>query len=144
MLPSPKAFKVAPVSIETPYELVGGRERVLALAERFYDVMERDEAELTAAHELDDSGKVSRRSRDRFGLFLVGWLGGPQEYMEQHGHPRLRMRHRGVSIDTPFAEAWLRCMTAAMNEEQIEGRVREFLDARFAEVAMFLRNRPDS
>lgn len=132
------------MSLETPFALVGGREVVLALAERFYDHMEATEPELTAAHELDSAGKVSRRSRDRFALFLVGWLGGPQEYIEQNGHPRLRMRHRGVAIDTRMADAWLDCMQAAMNQLEIRGEVRAFLDNRFAEVAYFLRNRPDA
>src|SRR4051794_11467267 len=76
-----------------PYEEIGGREKVLALAERFYDVMERAEPALAALHELDSQGKVSRRSRSRFGSFLVGWLGGPDDYVRENGHPRLRMRH---------------------------------------------------
>lgn len=132
------------MSLDTPYDMAGGRERVLALAERFYDVMERDEPELTATHELDQDGRVCRRSRDAFGLFLVGWLGGPQDYMAQHGHPRLRMRHRGVPIDTTMAEAWVRCMGKAMDELAMDGEIRAFLDARFREVAHFLRNRPDA
>ena len=37
-------------------------------------------------------------------------------------------------------DAWLRCMTAAMEAEQIGGPVRAFLDARFAEVADAMRN----
>lgn len=131
------------MSMESPYEMLGGREPVLELAERFYDLMECDEPALTAAHELDAQGKVSRRSRDRFGLFLVGWLGGPQEYMETHGHPRLRRRHHSVPIDTPMAEAWLHTMGKAMDSLAVSGSVRAFLDQRFSEVAFFLRNRPD-
>jgi hypothetical protein len=34
-------------------------------------------------------------------------------------------------------------MTAAMNELAITGDVRQFLDARFAEVADFMRNVPE-
>ena len=131
------------MSVDTPYEMLGGRDVVLRLAETFYDVMERDEPELTATHQLDDEGRVCRRSRDAFGLFLIGWLGGPQDYMAKHGHPRLRMRHRGVPIDTKMAEAWVRSMTRAMDQVGIEGEVRAFLDSRFGEVAAFLRNRPD-
>jgi hemoglobin len=129
--------------LETPYALIGGREATLALAEAFYDAMERSEPALTAVHETDAEGRISRRTRDRFGLFLVGWLGGPQEYMARHGHPRLRMRHRHVPIDTAMRDAWLRCMQAAMDAREISGAVRAFLDQRFAEVANFLRNRAD-
>lgn len=125
----------------TPYELIGGREPTLALAEAFYDAMDATEPALAKLHELDEEGRVSRRSRDRFALFLVGWLGGPQEYMEKHGHPRLRMRHGHLAVDEAMRDAWVRCMTIAMDRCGVSGFVRGYLDARFAEVATMLRNR---
>lgn len=128
--------------LETPYEQLGGREVVLALVEAFYDAMERDEPELAALHRCDAPGKIARVSRDRFGLFLIGWLGGPQDYMAQHGHPRLRMRHAEVPIAIAQRDAWLRCMASALDQRGIGGPIRGFLDQRFAEVADFLRNRP--
>lgn len=131
-----------PTETDTPYSRLGGREAVLALAEAFYDAMDASEPELAKLHELDEAGRVSRRSRDRFGLFLVGWLGGPQEYMEKHGHPRLRMRHARVPVSSSMRDAWIRCMRKAMDARQVSGEVRSFLDARFAEVADFLRNQP--
>lgn len=125
------------------FEALGGREGVLRLAERFYDFMERDESELTALHEQDEPGKISRASRDNFGLFLVFWLGGPDDYLHRRGHPRLRMRHRDVPIGVEMRDAWLRCMQKAMDDCEVSGDVRSFLDTRLAEVADFLRNRPD-
>ena len=125
-----------------PYDQLGGRAAVLALARRFYDAMERDEPELTALHECKEPGRVSDATRERFGLFLVGWLGGEQEYVARFGHPRLRMRHATVPVDRPMRDAWLRAMTTALDEGAIHGDVRTFLDQRFAEVAEFLRNRP--
>ena len=125
-----------------PHDLLGGRDAVLALAHRFYDAMERDEPELTALHDCKAPGKVTDATRERFGLFLVGWLGGEQEYMERFGHPRLRMRHRAVPVNVAMRDAWLRAMTTALDEGGIEGEVRAFLDQRFAEVADFLRNTP--
>jgi hemoglobin len=124
---------------ESPFDRLG-EARVLALVERFYDAMDRDEPALAKLHVLDENGKVSRQSRDRFGLFLVGWLGGPQTYMERHGHPRLRMRHARVPVDVAMRDAWLRAMKTAMDESGIDGDLRRFLDSRFAEVADFLRN----
>lgn len=124
----------------TPFSLLGGDERVRALVERFYDTMEAREPALAALHHLDEVGRIPRAFRDRFALFLIGWLGGPQEYIERHGHPRLRMRHARVVVDVAMRDAWLRSMTAAMDDEGIKGPVREFLDRRFAEVADFLRN----
>jgi len=127
---------------ETPYELLGGRDRVEALAEAFYDAMERGEPALAAVHQTEADGTITRETRERFALFLIGWLGGPQAYMARHGHPRLRMRHRAVPIDTAMRDAWLRCMSEALDACAIEGPVRTFLDRRFAEVADFLRNTP--
>ena len=123
-----------------PYLLLGGRDAVLALVERFYDIMEQTEPALAALHERDAAGKISRRNRERFGLFLVGWLGGPDDYVRSHGHPRLRMRHARVPVDAAQRDAWLRCMNAALAERNLEEPLLGFLRGRFAEVADFLRN----
>lgn len=126
---------------ETPYALLGGTAPVRELAERFYDHMEAHEPALAAMHRQDAPGRISRESRDRFALFLVGWLGGPQDYMALYGHPRLRMRHGRVPVDIAARDAWLRCMSAAMDQTPMLPEVRAYLDGRFAEVADFLRNR---
>ena len=127
----------------TPIALVGGRQVVEKLAARFYEIMEQDEPALAALHRqaLGAERLVEPELKRRFALFLVGWLGGPQEYMAAHGHPRLRMRHAAVPVDTAMRDAWLRCMTRALDDCRIAGPVRAFLDQRFAEVADFLRNK---
>jgi hemoglobin len=126
----------------TPFEQIGGAEVVRALVERFYDAMERTEPELARLHQLDEAGKVSAGSRQRFALFLVGWLGGPEDYVAQFGHPRLRMRHGRVPVNVGMRDAWLRAMTIALDESGVTGDLRRFLDSRFGEVADFLRNQP--
>jgi hemoglobin len=126
--------------MDNPYRELGGRENVLALVERFYDIMEQNEPALAALHQLDAPGKVSRRSRDRFASFLVGWLGGPDDYVRDNGHPRLRMRHGRVPVDSAMRDAWVRCMGAAMDDCHAPPSARAFLRQRFAEVADFLRN----
>ncbi len=127
----------------SPFELVGGAERIRAVVERFYDVMSEREPELARLHACEPDGRVDRGARDRFAMFLVGWLGGPQDYTAVHGHPRLRMRHARVQVGAGMRDAWLRCMQQALDEQQIGGEVRAFLDARFADVADFLRNVPE-
>ena len=127
---------------ETPYSQLGGREAVYALAHAFYDAMERAEPALTAQHRLTAPGRVHAEVRERFALFLVGWLGGPQDYISQHGHPRLRMRHAQVIVNSDMRDAWLRSMARALDERGVSGALRAFLDTRFAEVADFLRNQP--
>jgi hemoglobin len=124
----------------TPFDQLGGADAIRSLVERFYDVMSEREPALAKLHACTPDGKVDRGSRDRFALFLIGWLGGPDDYVMQHGHPRLRMRHGRVAVDLAMRDAWLRCMQVAMNDAQIFGDVRTFLDTRFAEVADFMRN----
>jgi hemoglobin len=129
-------------SQHTPFDYLGGEAAVRALVERFYDAMDELEPALAALHPLE-GGKVSRTARDRFGLFLIGWLGGPQEYMRLHGHPRLRMRHGHVPVTVAMRDAWLRCMRQALNDPSIDAPLRAYLDEKLSEVASFLRNQPE-
>jgi len=129
-----------PSATNTPYDNLGGEAAVRAIVERFYDVMTELEPALARLHPCDTEGRVVRASRDRFALFFIGWLGGPQDYVARHGHPRLRMRHAAVPVDTKMAEAWMRCMRRAFDQEGIGGDVRAYLEARLEEVAAFLRN----
>ena len=126
----------------TPFERIGGEANVLALAERFYDAMDEHEPALAALHPLEN-GKVSRAARDKFALFLIGWLGGPQEYMRLHGHPRLRMRHAHVPVSQAMRDAWMRSMRLALNHETIDPELRTFLDEKLGDVADFMRNQAD-
>jgi hemoglobin len=132
-----------PTELDSPFARLGGEEAVRRLAESFYDQMDRTEPDLARLHELDAQGRVSRGSRDNFGLFLIEWLGGPRNFSATRGHPRLRMRHGRVAINEGMRDAWLRCMAHALDAQGVQGEVRGFLDARFAEVANFLRNVPE-
>lgn len=127
-----------------PFEQIGGETVVRKLATLFYDVMEKTEPELTAVHEQDSPGHVSLRTRENFSLFLIEWLGGPRLYTPVQGHPRLRMRHGHIAIGPELRDAWLRCMTRALDELLIQGDIRAFLDQRFRDVAHFLQNRTSS
>ncbi len=73
-------------------------------------------------------------------MFLSGWSGGPQLYVQRFGHPRLRMRHFPFPIGTAERDQWLWCMNRALDESQLDPRAVEFLKTRFAEVADFMRN----
>jgi hemoglobin len=130
----------APSASDTPFARLGGEAAVRAIVERFYDAMSELEPALARLHPCDPDGRVARASRDKFALFFIGWLGGPQDYVAQHGHPRLGMRHARVPVDTTMAEAWQRCMRHAFDGSGVTGDVRAFLEARLGEVAMFLRN----
>ncbi len=129
-----------PTPLDSPFAQLGGEAPVRALAGRFYDAMEEHEPALTAVHRQDGPGRIAAEVRERFTLFLIGWLGGPQDYLARHGHPRLRMRHGHVPVSAAMRDAWLRCMSRALDGAGMKPEVRRYLDARFAEVADFLRN----
>ncbi len=125
---------------KTPFELLGGADRVNAIAATFYEVMDREEPALAKLHRLDAEGHIAQEPRDKFALFFIGWLGGPQDYVAKHGHPRLRMRHMHVKVDAAMRDAWLRAMTKAFDAHGVEGELRVFLDRRLADLADHMRN----
>src|SRR4051794_4895301 len=112
---------------QTPFELLGGLAAVQALAQAFYDAMEAHEPALARLHDLTPDGRIDPGVRERFGKFLAFWLGGPDDYLHQHGHPRLRMRHAPFPVDAAMRDAWLRAMTRALDARGIAGPVRAFL-----------------
>ena len=121
----------------TPYEALGGDHAVRALVDCFYDSMHRDPrfARIRALHKPDLAD-----ARQKLYEFLCGWLGGPQLYIQKHGHPRLRARHTPFAIGELQRDQWLACMASAMNERNVSGEIRAFLDSRFRHVADFMRN----
>jgi len=84
--------------------------------------------------------KSLKGSREKLNLFLAGWLGGPNLYIEKYGHPRLRRRHMPFIIGDNEAVQWIQCMKLAMNKMNISGRLREYLDQSFMQTAMHMRN----
>ena len=124
---------------KTPFELIGS-EAVAQIALRFYEVMAAQEPALAATHKCDAEGRIAEEMQTKFALFLVGWLGGPQVYVEKHGHPRLRMRHQHIRIDKNMRDAWLRCMAVALDEAKLARPLREYLDERFYTMANHLIN----
>ncbi len=88
----------------------------------------------------DDWEGSEKRLRD----FLIFRFGGPDTYIQERGHPRLRMRHAPFAIGTAQRDRWLELMGAAMDETGVDGAIRESLDAFFAQVADFMRNQPEA
>jgi len=50
------------------------------------------------------------------------------------------MRHMPFAIGTMERDQWLWCMNKALDESQLDPRVADYLKARFAETADFMRN----
>jgi hemoglobin len=124
----------------TPYEAIGGEQGVRRLVERFYDHMDQDS---NAAHIRSLHAKSLRVSREKLFLFLSGWLGGPDLYVQKYGHPMLRRRHLPFSIGRQERDEWLTCMRRALEEVVAESQLRDQLMQAFASTADHMRNRPE-
>ena len=120
------------------HELMGGETGVRSLVDRFYDLMDSspEAAQIRAIHP-----KSLKGSREKLFMFLSGWSGGPQLYIEARGHPALRMRHAPFSIGTTERDQWVWCMHKALGEMDLQDQVRDYLKSHFADAANFLRNR---
>ena len=121
----------------TPYDLIGGEEKVRALIARFYDLMDHD-PDYYGIRKLHPASLTG--SREKLFMFLMGWLGGPPLYEQAYGHPRLRARHMHVAIGISERDQWIACMTRAMVEIGVEGKLRERLVQSFMKTADFMRN----
>ena len=121
----------------SPYEHLGGEKTVRKLVDRFYDLMDTmpQARKIRELHPDDLTG-----SRDKLFKFLSGWLGGPQLYVEEFGHPRLRARHLPFPIGETERDAWLSCMQVALSELEIEELLRDHLLHSLRKTADHMRN----
>lgn len=97
-------------STENFYDSVGGEDTFNLIVHRFYEQVRTDDI-LGPMYPQDDWEGAEARLR----MFLVQYWGGPKDYAEQRGHPRLRMRHAHFPIGVTAAERWLELMTRALD-----------------------------
>jgi len=123
--------------ITTPYERMGGEPTVLNLVNRFYDLMDS----IPEVQEVRDIHSPDLGiARERLFEFVSGWLGGPQLYVEKHGHPQLRKRHLMFSIGDKERDQWLHCMFKAMEDIGLDDSLQKELQQSFSKTANFMRN----
>jgi hemoglobin len=114
-----------------------GEEGFHRLVSAFYRQVPADDV-LGAMYPADDFQGAEQRLRD----FLIYRFGGPPTYIEQRGHPRLRIRHAPFPIGQLARDRWLALMDRALNEVKFPEEVQQLLRAFFASTATFLINRP--
>ena len=86
----------------------------------------------------DDWENAEKRLAD----FIVYRFGGPQTYIEERGHPRLRGRHMPFSIGEAERDRWMKLMGEAMTEVGVPDPEAPIIGTFFAQVADMMRNRP--
>ncbi len=120
---------------DTPFLALGGEKAIRAIVKRFYDIIDEDAPTLRTMLPADDT-----ISREKLFEYLVEWTGGDNLYSSRRGHPRLRMRHMPFVIGEDEVDLWLACMSRALDDNEVHGDVRAFLDDRFTALAQHMRN----
>lgn len=111
---------------ESLYEQLGGQPFFERLVDGFYLAVAEDE--LLRPMYPDDLTESKRTMT----LFLSQYWGGPTTYMEERGHPRLRMRHAPFRITKKARDAWMAAMNSAL-----AGVRGELTDAQYEELASY-------
>ena len=120
-----------------PYEEIGA-EKLSELIDRFY--------EKVAVHPdlypifPEDLTETARKQKQ----FQTQYLGGPNLFTEEHGHPMMKARHMPFPITPTRAKAWLACMAEAMDDVGLEGPLREVYYQRLELTANHMVNRIES
>jgi hemoglobin len=117
------------------YNIIGeeGFER---LVREFYRQVPKDEI-LGPMYPPEDLAGAEQRLRD----FLIGRFGGPPRYIEQRGHPRLRMRHAPFPIDQSARDRWMQLMSNALDHAGFPAEVTDLLRTFLGNTATFMINR---
>ena len=123
------------------YDIVGG-EFFVSLVDAFYDGVEHDEVLIR----LYPEGSDTVGARRRLAQFLAQYWGGPDDYMQERGHPRLRMRHFDFAIGELERDHWLMHMATAIETviPSVNEKDREYVTIQLAQymvnAAEHLRN----
>ncbi|WP_010302030.1 hemoglobin [Kurthia senegalensis] len=119
-----------------PFEEIGA-EKLSDLIDSFYSKVAKN-PKLKPIFP-DDLTETARKQKQ----FQTQYLGGPDLYTQEHGHPMLRARHMGFAVTPERAQAWLECMYEAMDEVGLEGKFREVFYKRLVLTAHHMINAED-
>ena len=120
---------------EQVYERIG-EDGFTRLVRAFYAQVPGDSI-LGPMYPAEDLPGAEERLRD----FLIGRFGGPPRYIEQRGHPRLRMRHMPFVIDRDARDRWVQLMDRALDESALDPAARDLLREFLHGMATFMINR---
>jgi hemoglobin len=112
-----------------------GEDGFIRLVAAFYRQVP-DDSILGKMYPPDELAAAEERLRD----FLIYRFGGPQRYIEQRGHPRLRARHFPFRIDRAARDRWMQLMNNAFAEAALPAEAEQFLRAFFDQMSTFMIN----
>jgi len=116
------------------YNLIG-EAGITRLVSAFYRRIPQDDV-LGPMYPPGDLADAEQRLRD----FIIYRLGGPQRYIEQRGHPRLRARHAPLHINQTARDRWMKLMGEAMTESTLPPEAEQFLRTFLEGMSTFLIN----
>lgn len=121
----------------SPYDFIGGERAILSLVDRFYFYMDvlPEAATIRAMHQPDLAS-----AKDKLFKFLSGWLGGPNLFIEEFGHPMLRRRHFPFAIGQAERDQWMMCMEKALAEIPMDPRLHRNIFNALSELATHMIN----
>jgi hemoglobin len=116
------------------YAAIGehGFERLISA---FYRQIPDDDV-LGPMYRTGDLAGAEQRLRD----FVIFRFGGPQRYIEERGHPRLRMRHAPFEVTAAARDRWMQLMENALAETEMPGEAKQILRAFFDSAATAMIN----
>ena len=123
---------------QTFFEKVGGQKTFNELVSHFYALVAVNPVLRPMYPDSD-----LKAAAQRLEMFLVQYWGGPTTYLEQRGHPRLRMRHAPFHIATKERDEWLNCMRQAVDGLEINAELKTELWNYLEMAANSMVNQPD-
>jgi hemoglobin len=123
-------------SPKSPWGRLGGDAGVMRLVERFYHHMDTlPEAAAIRAMHADDLAPMV----EKLGVFLIGWMGGPQRYAERFGRVIIPAAHAPFAIGAAERDQWLLCMQRALDDERVPPDLERLLMDAFFRMAEMCR-----
>ena len=113
-----------------------GEEGFTRLTGAFYRQIHDDEI-LGPMYPRHDLAGAEQRLRD----YLIYRFGGPQKYIEERGHPRLRMRHYPFPVTQAARDRWMQLMDSALKQAAIPPDAEQHLRQFFEGMSTFMINR---
>lgn len=113
---------------DSSYLLAGEMEGIKKLCTDFYRIMEHEEVakHIRLMHKDDFTIMI-----DKLTLFLCMWLGGPKIYIEKYQFVGMPAAHQHLVINEEERDAWLFCMSQALELQPYEASFKNYLRQQF-------------